>query len=153
MKCEYIMSYTYLLYHIVIRTKRSEPTITEAYERDLYAYIYSFIRGYNCALYRVNGMPDHVHILMSLRPTLALSDFMRDLKTATSKMLKGSKDKFPRFDGWESEYFACTVSQSQKESLRQYIMGQKEHHKRINGRDEIIRLCVENGVPYDERYI
>jgi len=147
------MSYTNLLYHIVIRTKRSERTITTQYERDLYAYIYAIVRSYKCVLYRINGMPDHVHLLVSITPSLALSDFMRVLKTSTSKMLKMHKDKFPMFDGWGAEYFACTLSESLKETVRQYIMNQKEHHKQINTRDEIIKLCNEFGITYNEKYI
>ena len=106
------MSYTYLLYHIVVRTKRSEPTIRTAHERELYMYIYQFIKAHNSALYRVNGMPDHIHILVSLHPSIAIADFMRDLKTATSKMMKSAKDKYPMFDGWEPEYYASTVSKN-----------------------------------------
>jgi putative transposase len=147
------MSYTCLLYHIVIRTKRSEPTICEDHERELYAYIYEFLKNHDCKLYRLNGMPDHLHILVSIHPSIALSDLLRDLKTATSKMMKADRQKFPMFDGWGSEYFACTVSLSKKEKVREYIINQKEHHKHIKTRDEIIQLCEKNGIPYNEKYI
>ena len=147
------MSYTYLLYHIVVRTKRSEPTILSAHERELHMYIYQFIKAHDSALYRVNGMPDHIHILVSLHPSIAISDFMRDLKTATSKMMKSAKDKYPMFDGWESEYYASTVSKNDQEKIRQYIINQKDHHKWVNSREELIQLCIENGIPYNEKYI
>ena len=68
-------------------------------------------------------------------------------------MLQIHKDKFPMFDGWGAEYFACTLSESLKETVRQYIMNQKEHHKQINTRDEIIKLCNEFGITYNEKYI
>ena len=147
------MSYTNTIYHIVIRTKNSQRTIEEAHERDLYAYIYSFITSYHCVLYRVNGMPDHVHILMSLHPTIALSDFMRDMKTATSKFLKSHPEAFPMFDGWGTDYFAITKGVEQKETVRQYIIHQKEHHKKESFHNELLRLCRENNIPVDERYI
>ena len=147
------MSYTSLLYHIVFRTKHSRPTINEEYERELYAYIYSFIKSHNCQLYRLNGMPDHLHILVSIHPSISVSDFVRDLKTATSKMLKSNKNKFPQFDGWGTEYFAITVSVSQKDSVREYIVNQKNHHKHLSTHDELIKICEELGVPYDERYL
>ncbi len=78
---------------------------------------------------------------------------MRGMKTATSKFLKQHRGKFPVFDGWESEYFACTVSPGQKESVRLYIQNQKEHHKGVDGREEILKLCREMGIDVDERYI
>ena len=147
------MSYTNLLYHIVIRTKRSEPTIPIDHERDLYMYFFTFIKAYDCRIYRIGGMPDHIHLLVSMRSTLCLADFMRDMKTATSKFMKSHKEDFPMFDRWESEYFACTVSPGQKDAVIEYIKNQKEHHKGVNSRDEILRLCRENGIEVEERYI
>ena len=148
------MSYVNLLYHIVLRTKRSIPAINEAHERDLYQYIHTFIRSHSCMLHRIGGMPDHVHLLMELHPAIALSDFMRDLKTATSKFMKAHRDmEFPLFDGWESEYYASTVSKDSKDSVKQYIMEQKEHHKVTSFRDEFLRLCKESGIAVDERYL
>lgn len=147
------MSYTNLIYHIVIRTKNSQPTIDVSHERDLYAYIYGFAKAKSCILYRINGMPDHVHILISISPVIAISDFMRDLKTMTSKFLKQARDRFPLFQGWEREYYASSVSLTDKEKVRQYIINQKEHHKRVNFHEELVRLCRESGINIDERYL
>lgn len=147
------MSYTCIRYHIVIRTKDSLRTIDERHERDLYAYIYAFTKVRNCVLYRVGGMPDHIHILMSLHPSVALSDFIRDMKTATSKYMKAHHDKYPMFEGWGNEYYASTLGTGQQETVRQYIIHQKEHHRHETARDELKRLCEENGIPVDERYL
>lgn len=147
------MSYTNLLYYIVIRTKRSERTIPVEHERDLYMYFFTVIKNRNCKVYRIGGMSDHVHLLVSLRADIALSDFMRDIKTVSSKFMKAHRSDFPMFNGWEGEYFACTVSPEGKEQVRSYIANQKEHHKGINGHDEIMRLCKENGIDVDEKYI
>lgn len=147
------MSYTNLIYHIVIRTKRSERTLPPDHERDLYMYIFTFARAYNCRVYRIGGMADHVHLLISMSSAIALSDFMRNMKTATSKFMKQHRNDFPMFEGWESEYFACTVSPDLKETTRLYIQNQKEHHKGISCREEILKLCRLSGIDVDERYI
>ena len=147
------MSYTSCLYHIVIRTKRSEPTITAAYEREVYAYIFTLIKSYDCIVYRINGMPDQIHILINLHPTRALSDLMRELKVSTSKMMKADRNKFPMFDGWEGEYYATTIGKERLEEVRQYIIGQKEHHKKINTHDELLALCKEHGIEVNEKYL
>ncbi len=70
------MSYTRLLYHIVIRTKANQPTLSIAHSDHLYRYIWGIIKNKNCYLYRINGTEDHIHILVSVHPTLALSDFI-----------------------------------------------------------------------------
>ena len=84
------MSYTNLVYHIVFRTYRSIPAIDEEHERELYAYAHGYITRHRAKLYRIGGMPDHVHLLVSLPPDLAVSEFVRGLKYATNSWLKGN---------------------------------------------------------------
>ena len=147
------MAYTKLIYHIVLRTHQGTSPIVEAYERELYAYIFGFCKQHSCKLYRVNGMPDHVHILVSLHPTIAVASFVHDLKIATHNLMKSSPDRFPGFQGWESGYCAFTYSDADKERVRQYIINQKQHHTHASTRDELISLLRELGVEYDEKYI
>ena len=147
------MAYTKLIYHIVLRTHQGTAPIAEAYERDLYAYIFGFCKQRNCTLYRANGMPDHVHILVSLHPTISVASFVHDLKIATNNLMKASPDRYPSFRGWESGYCALTYSDADKEKVRQYIINHKQHHARITVRDELKALLQEFGVEYDERYI
>lgn len=140
------MSHIVLYYHIVWRTKNSKRTIEEAHERDLYAYILGYCEQRRCKLIRIGGMADHIHMLLSMRPDIALSDFMQVLKAETSKWMRSKKDKFPLFDGWGNGYAAFTYSEHDKEMIRQYIMKQKEHHKRQTFRDEYAALLVEWGI-------
>ena len=147
------MAYTKLIYHIVLRVHPGTAPIIEASERDLYMYIFGFCKTHNCKLYRINGMPDHIHILVSLHPAIAVASFVHDLKIATNNMMKSSPERFPGFTGWESGYCALTYSDADKERVRQYIINQKEHHKRISARDELKSLLDELGIEYDERYI
>ena len=81
------MSYTRLLYHIVFRPRSSRPVITIAYEEMLYRYLWGFVKNKGGVLYRIGGMPDHVHMLVQIPPTLALSDFMHDLKLSVNKFM------------------------------------------------------------------
>lgn len=140
------MAHVVLYYHIVWRTKRSEHTIAEAYERDLYAYILGYCRRKECRLIRIGGMPDHIHMLVSIRPDLSVSEFMQVLKTETSKWMKGQRDKFPRYDGWGNGYAAFTYAERDKEMIRSYIMNQKEHHRVHTFREEYEGLLREWGI-------
>ncbi len=140
------MSYTHLLYHIVFRPKNNAPVITVEHEECLYRYIWGLVKAKKGTLYRIGGMPDHVHMLVQLPPTLPVADFVRDLKTATHLFLRGERDKFPLFGGWESAYCALTCSASDKERVVAYIKGQKEHHRRTSFRDEYLFLLREYGI-------
>ncbi len=144
------MSHVVLYYHIVWRTKWSEWTITEQYEKELYAYIYGYCSNKGCCLIRVNGMPDHIHILTSIRSDIAVSEFVQVLKTESSKWLKTQKDKFPYFDGWGSGYAAFTYSEHEKEKIRCYIMNQKTHHKDLSFRKEYDNMLTDWGLDPSE---
>ena len=144
------MSYVQLLYHIVIRTKCSEAVLPNERADELYRYIWGIIKNHNGVLYRINGMPDHVHILVSLPPTIALSDFMREMKAETSKMLKKTAG-FENFRAWGEGYAALTYSLRDKDLIVNYIKKQREHHSINSFKEEYINFIKEMGQEWDER--
>ena len=143
------MAYTYLLYHIVIRPKNSRPVFLEEHEKMLYAYIWGFCKEKKCFLHRINGMPDHIHILVEVHPSIAISDFVRELKISTNSWLKQHKTEFPAFEGWGKTYCALTYSLREKDMVKNYIAIQKEHHKVITFRAEYEALMKEFGIDPD----
>ena len=145
------MSYTTSYYHIVFRTYRSEPTISIEHEKELYAYIYGIAKNLRCQTYRIGGMPDHIHILISLPPSMSLASFVQRIKTDSSKWLK-TNPNFPRFRGWGHEYAGFSYSIRDKEMIVGYIMKQKEHHRKITFAEEYRAFLMENKITIDERY-
>ena len=145
------MAYTQILYHIVLRTKRSEPSIAQENVSSLYKYIWGIIKNKKGKLYRINGMEDHIHILSDLHSSFALADFVKSIKVATSLWMKQSPD-FPAFQGWEEGYAAFTYSYKDKKVLINYIKQQQEHHQKESTQNELSRLWLENGMYPDERY-
>lgn len=144
------MSYTCLLYHIVFRPKYRTEAITIAHEACLYRYIGGFVRNKKGVLYRIGGMPDHIHLLVQLPPTMSLADFMRDLKTAAHWFLRKKPEKFPLFTGWGKSYCALSCSLSGKDRVIDYIKNQKIHHQRINFQDELRAMLHIQGIAYEE---
>jgi REP element-mobilizing transposase RayT len=144
-------SYRQILYHIVFRTKDSRKTINQEYASELYAYIIGYIKNKQGFLYRINGMEEHIHILCDLHPSLALADFMRDLKSASSGWIKGT-NKFIDFNGWADGYAAFTYSWKDKDMIVNYIKNQQEHHKKKTFEDELKNLLEEFGIKYDKKY-
>ena len=82
------MSYTKTYYHIILRTKRSEMSISQKNVSSLYKYIWGIIKNKKGKLYRINGMEDHIHILSDLHPSVSLADYIKTIKVATSLWLK-----------------------------------------------------------------
>ena len=144
-------SYRQILYHIIFRTKGSEKTLSLEHKRELYAYIMGVIKNKNCFLYRINGMEEHVHILSDLHPSIALADYVRDIKTSSSLWLKQNLN-FPNFMGWADGYAALTYAYRDKEIIINYIINQQEHHKKVSFVEEYRKLLNEHEIKIDERY-
>ena len=145
------MSNTKLLYHIVFRTKYGKNTIPEQHEKELYAYILGIINNKKSKLYRIGGTENHLHLLIDLHPSFALSDFMKELKEYSSKWLSNNQN-FPNFEGWAVGFAAFTYGLSDKETVINYIKNQKEHHKTVDFEEEYRFLLKENGIEVDEKY-
>ncbi|GHV58168.1 hypothetical protein FACS1894182_09250 [Bacteroidia bacterium] len=92
-------SYRQILYHIVFCTHNRENTIPREHQEFLYKYIWGIIKKRNSVLYRINGTENHIHILSDLHPTVALSDYIKEIKIASNRWMKES-GRFPLFMGW-----------------------------------------------------
>ena len=146
-----VMSYVQSLYHVVFRTYRSEPVIEVQQERELYAYLYNVATNARVKVYRIGGMPDHIHMLVDLPPSMSIATFMQQLKVASSKWMKENR-RFPNFRGWAKEYAALSYSLRDKEMIVNYIKGQKEHHKKTTFAEEYRAFLEAYGVEVKEEY-
>jgi len=142
---------TKILLHITFSTKCRAALIAPASEPDLYAYIGGICRRMESPLLAMGGAADHVHMLVALGKTVALCDLMLNVKRDSSKRLK---DKAACADfGWQDGYFAFSIGESGAEALRAYIASQKEHHKKIDFKDEVRRFLRKYGIDWDEGYV
>ena len=146
------MSNRQIFDQILFGTKEREPTIDAYHYSELYHYIWGIIKNNKCTLYRINGIEDHIHILSDLNPTVALSDYIKNIKVASNIWMKGS-GKFPKFKGWQESYGAFTYSIKEKNAVIEYIKNQKDHHKIENFYDEYKRLLIEHGIEFNEKYL
>ena len=145
-------TYSDLLYHIVFSTKNRIGLIDDTLQSDLYDYMGGIVRGQHVTLIEIGGMSDHVHLLVRLKPTHCISDFMRELKASSSKWVNEEKWKLKKF-GWQDGYAAFTVSRSQAERVQRYIQEQQRHHQHIDFKRELVGLLVKHKVEYDEQYL
>lgn len=145
------MSKTLCILHIVFATKRREMTITEEYKRELYAYIYGILKNNNCFVYRINGIPNHIHLLIDLSPTISVSNLVKDIKLATNNWIKQNNDKFPYFTCWGEGYYAASISIAELESCKNYIMNQEQHHLKSNLMNEMEDMAKKYGFDWYEK--
>jgi REP element-mobilizing transposase RayT len=145
------MSYVQLLIHAVLRTYKSEHTIpTDDRRKFLYQEIWGIIKNKGGYLYRINSVSDHVHLLYTMPPTIALSDFMQAIKGASSRRIK-SAPGFERFKAWGEGYAALSCNLRDKDRVIKYIINQQKHHNKVKFKDEYISFVTEMGNKFDER--
>lgn len=139
-----------LHYHIVFSTKERRPFLRDAWRSRMHEYLGGTVRGLGGIPEAVGGVADHVHLLVGLRSTHCLADFMQELKKATSLWAKDKHD--PDF-AWQEGYAAFTVSYTHIEAVKEYIRTQEEHHRQSDFIEELKRLLAKNGVEYKAEYI
>ena len=147
------MSSTYLslYYHFVFSTKDRRPVISATWRSRLHDYLGGTVNGFGGQSKCVGGTDDHVHLLVELRATHALADFIRELKKASSIWVHDELDQ--RDFAWQEGYAAFTVSASGVDEVRRYIENQEEHHRERTFGEELRLFLQKAGVKFDERYL
>jgi len=138
--------------HLVFSTKQRERVLTSEIRERLFPYLAAILNRHHSPALKVGGHHDHVHVLLRLPRTVALSELVGELKGESSKWLKR---EFPAFGGfaWQAGYGAFSVSASQLDEVSDYIIKQDLHHDTTSFQDEYRRLLNRFGVDYDERYV
>jgi REP element-mobilizing transposase RayT len=145
-------TYTSLNYHVVFSTKNREPWLESGIRERLWPYIGGIARDNGMRALEIGGVADHVHLLLSVPASLALSKAVQLLKGGSSHWVK---DTFPNIAGfsWQDGYGAFTVSQSQLDVVRKYIRNQEEHHRTKTFEEEYRAFLKKNRVDFDDRYL
>lgn len=147
------MSSTYLSlhYHIVFSTKERRPMIADAWKSRRHEYLGGTVKGLDGFPQGVGGVADHVHLLVGLKSTHCLANFLRELKKASSAWVHNEigVESF----AWQEGYSAFTVSATSRDGVKRYIANQAEHHRQRSFRDELLDLLKRAQIEFDERYL
>ncbi|MCC9062331.1 IS200/IS605 family transposase [Flavobacterium piscisymbiosum] len=148
------MSNTYHQVYIqaVFAVKYREAIITSDCKSKILSVIGKLINETGCKTLIVNGTEDHVHCLLSLKPTISISELMKIVKGKSSKFINDRQLTKHKFE-WQEGYGAFSYSKSHIDAVYKYIANQEEHHKRENFKDEYISLLNKFNVKFDEKYI
>ncbi len=148
------MANTYTQIHIqfVFAVKYRDGLIQSSFKAELYQYISGILKPHNHKLLAINGMPDHIHIFIGMRPTQSISDLMQDIKGNSSKWINEKKFLKVKFE-WQEGFGAFSYSKSHVNKVIDYIKNQEVHHKKETFRDEYLKFLKAFEIDYDERYI
>jgi REP element-mobilizing transposase RayT len=141
--------YVQCLYHIVIATHQHEPVLSKARREELYRCIWGTIKERKGHLHRIGGVDNHVHILTSVHPAVAVGELVKAIKVASAEWIVGQK-VFPQFTQWQEGYAALTCSWEDKEMLVEAIKHQEEHHAEVSFREEFEEMLEGAGLKLAE---
>jgi REP element-mobilizing transposase RayT len=144
-------TYTSLHCHLIFSTKERRPTISVEWRPRLHSYLGGIVNGLNGVPLAVGGIEDHVHLLVGLRSSHRIDYFLRDLKADSSQWVHREigKQQF----AWQTGYAALSVSPWDIDRVKNYVLNQEEHHRRITFQEEYVNILKENGIEYDEKYL
>ena len=144
-------TYSQLYIQIVFAVKGRQAFIKENFREELQKYISGIIAQKKQKLYAIYCMPDHTHILVSMKPDIAISDLVRDIKSNSSSFIEDKK--FVKNFSWQTGFGAFSYSKSQSKNVVDYILNQPEHHKKKTFKEEYIDFLQKFEIEYDEKYL
>ena len=149
--CALPISLARLHVHLVFSTKHRTPWLNDSVRESLHRYMAVVLQNLGCPPTLINSVEDHVHILFELGRTVSISAAVEAVKKSSSKWIKTQGEEFAGFS-WQAGYGAFAVSESQVPSVRDYIAGQREHHRKRDFQEEYRTLLDRHGLAFDERY-
>jgi len=145
-------TYCRLLVHVIFAVKGRQNLISNQWKNELYKYITGIISNKNQKLLCINGTGDHIHILIGLKPDIAVSDLVRDIKNNSTNFINSRNYIAEKFNS-QTGFGAFSYSNSQIDSVVKYLINQESHHLKKTFREEYIEILGKFDIKYDEKYL
>ena len=145
-------TYTQIYIQVVFAVQGRQNLIRPERKEELHKYMTGIITRQGQKLLAIHCMPDHTHILIGLKPNMALSNLVGDIKTGSTNHINENRWVMGRFS-WQEGFGAFSYSHSQLTDVIRYIQNQVEHHSKKNFREEYLEFLEKFQVPFEERFL
>lgn len=145
-------TFSQLYIQVVFAVKGRENLIRQEFREALHEYIAGIIKGKGQKPIIVNGVGDHIHLFVGFKPSISISDLVRDVKNNSSNFINSKKMVAEKFS-WQEGFGAFSYGQSQVESVFKYIKNQEIHHEKKTFREEYLNMLNKFQIQYDEKYL
>jgi putative transposase len=145
-------TYSKIYLQVVFSVKGRQNLIQNKWKEELYKYICGIVNAKEQKIYAIGGVGDHIHLLVSIKPNIALSDLVRDIKANSSKWINEKRFVIGKFQ-WQEGFGAFSYAQSQLDTVIAYINNQEQHHLTKSFKDEYLELLQKFNVEYDDKYL
>lgn len=145
-------TYSQIYVQIVFAVKNRDALVHSLWEQELYKYITGIVQNKGQKMLAINGMPDHLHLFIGLKPSCCISDLVREIKKSSNTFIK--EKRFTRFNfNWQEGFGCFSYSHSQVDAVCQYVLNQKEHHRKKTFREEYLEYLEKFAVEYEDKYL
>lgn len=145
-------TFSQIYIQVVFAVKGRDSLIQSSWEQELYKYITGIAQKKEQKMLAINGMPDHIHFLIGMKPSCCLSDLVREIKKSSNEFIKEKKFIENKFN-WQEGYGAFSYSHSSLDNVIAYIMNQKERHKKITFKEEYVEFLTEFKIDHKPEYL
>ncbi len=145
-------TFSQIYIQIVFAVRNRESLIRSSWEQELYRYITGIIQNKGQKMLQINGMPDHIHFLMGMKPSCCLSDLIREVKKSSTDFIRENNYIRSKFQ-WQDGYGAFSYSHSSLDGVIRYIQFQKEHHRNISFKEEYTSLLNSFNIEFKDEYL
>ena len=145
-------TYSQIYIHCVFAVKGRENLLQKPWRSEVFKYIAGIIREKNQKPIIVNGVSDHVHIFVGLKPSMSVSELVRDIKNNSTNFINAQKFVSKKFS-WQEGFGAFSYNRSQLENVYRYIENQEQRHRKKTFREEYLELLKEFDIEHDEKYL
>ena len=145
-------TYSQIYIQIVFAVKGRQNLIEDQHREELHKYISGIVKNREQKILAIFAIPDHVHLLVGLKPNICISDLVRDIKAGSSKFINESNWLRGKFN-WQNGFGAFSYSKSQMDNVIKYILKQEEHHKITSFKEEYVDLLKKYEIDYDDKYL
>jgi putative transposase len=145
-------TYSQIYIQIVFAVAGRENLIKSEWQPELYKYITGIVKNHGQKLIAIGGVENHVHILLGIKPNIALSDLVREIKANSSRFINERNFVRGKFT-WQEGFGAFSYSHSQLRDVIRYIENQEEHHKKVTFKDEYLKFLQRYQIDFDEKYL
>ena len=145
-------TYSQIYIQMVFAVQHRKALIDNVWEEELYKYITGIVQNKEQKMIAVNGMPDHIHIFIGMKPTCCISDLVREIKKSSSTFINDNQLSAKPFN-WQEGFGAFSYSHSHIDTVYKYVMNQKKHHKKQTFKEEYLAFLKKFGVEHNEKYL
>lgn len=145
-------TYSQIYIQTIFAVKGRDGLIQPKWEERLYKYITGIVQNKGQKMLAINGIPNHIHFLIGMKPSCCLSDLVREVKKSSNEFINDNKLSKFKFN-WQEGFGAFSYSHSQLDKVIAYIMNQKEHHKKKTFKEEYTDFLKQFNIEYDEQYL